>query len=141
MLVNYKPPFLIKNKDPERLIPATVKSTSDTVSEMIGTTLLGASTATTVPVVSGALQTHITCFNCNAKRHYSPDCPVETGVQHLQEQVQVNNYLSFHITPTDTHEYKFTFTQRRNNMQPSEISKTWILLDIQSTVFAFNNDK
>jgi hypothetical protein len=58
MLVNYKPPFPIKNKDPERSIPATVKSTCDTVSEMTGTTLLGTSSAATVPGVSGDLHTH-----------------------------------------------------------------------------------
>jgi hypothetical protein len=136
MLVNYKTPFPIKNKEYERPSLVVNKGNNDAISEMTGTALLTANT-NTVPGTDGKLHEHITCHVCHIKGHYSPDCPTQTmntGTQHLQmgdpPAKLANN--SSHTT-----EYHLTSTQ--SDDQHVSIPNTWILLDSQSTVSVFNN--
>jgi hypothetical protein len=115
MLVNYKPPLPVKNKDPNRPVTTVDKPKSDTISEMTGTTFLGAVNANTVLGNDSILHTHITCHNCQSKGHHSPNCPNSvstTGIQHLQ----LND--TQHDTTKDTSsgfEYHFILYQKQDS--------------------------
>jgi hypothetical protein len=143
MLVNYKSPFQAKNMntDQDKPVQSINKSSSDSVSEMTGTTFLGAANA--VPGKDGILHATTTCFACNGKGHFSGQCPSNTateypitGIQHLQ----VNSSPSTtENEPNGSDELEFTLLQNKN--LPNAIPDTWILLDSQSTVSVFNNPK
>ena len=73
----------------------------------------------TEPVVGtdGVTHSHITCYNCNNKGHYSGQCPTATGVGLAQ--------VGFQLTQSET----------------GGIKKSWILLDTCSTHSVSNNPK
>jgi hypothetical protein len=138
MLVNYKPLFPPKNKDPDRPTQNVNRNnnSNDSVSEMTGTTFLTAaniSNTNTVPGTDGILHPDITCFACQLQGHYSPACPTATGIQHLQINETIPDMSN------NAPEYHFTFTQKQ--AKPASIPNTWILLDSQSTVSVFNNSQ
>jgi hypothetical protein len=84
---------------------------------------------------------HITCFNCNEMGHYSNECPKErlTGKHHLMAGMAAGEF--------DNNVSEFTFHQGANrssvmmNQPSSVVLKDWILLDNQSIVDVFYNDR
>jgi hypothetical protein len=84
---------------------------------------------------------HITCFNCNEMGHDSNECPKErlTGKQHLMAGVVDGEF--------EDDGFEFTFHQGANrrsvllNQPSSAVLKDWILLDNQSTVDVFYNER
>jgi hypothetical protein len=84
---------------------------------------------------------HITCFNYNEMGHYSNECPKErlTGKQHLMAGVVDGEF--------EDNGFEFTFHQGANrrsvllNQPSSAVPKDWILLDNQSIVDVFYNER
>jgi hypothetical protein len=84
---------------------------------------------------------HITCFNCNEMGHYSNECPKErlTGKQHLMAGVVDGEF--------EDDGFEFTFRQGANhrsvllNQPSSAVPNDWILLDNQSVVNVFYNER
>jgi hypothetical protein len=95
---------------------------------------------------------HITCFNCGKKGHYSSSCTEarqESGVQSLMSGKETEDYpdeqlLGFKFFQQGT---KFEGTSDNSEMLKgvihhqggTSISRNWILLDNQSTVDVFCN--
>jgi hypothetical protein len=84
------------------------------------------------------LHANIKCYNCNKKGHYASDCPEPNNqeVQLLQISDEQPDYTSAFTFAQLSTRY-FTFGQNQRNL----ISDTWILLDSQSTVLVFKNQK
>jgi hypothetical protein len=79
----------------------------------------GLPTASVVPGSDGASHNTITCFNCNANRHYATACPSAVSlVQHTCLLAQTNPMADDRHTGIPNH---------------------WILLDSQSSISVFNN--
>jgi hypothetical protein len=76
-----------------------------------------ASTPNVVPGSDGTVHSTITCFNCIANGHYANSCPSAVSlVQHT-----------------------YTLAQSDMDSARTDIPKSWILLDSQSSISVFNN--
>lgn len=102
------------------------------------------------PVVGTDGITHpgVTCFKCDKKGHYAPECPDSETDDTVVPDTDVVQLLQVH-DEEDLGPSEFTFIQSNTtttfdddaHARLSMIPDTWVLLDSQSTVSVFKNPK
>ena len=125
----------------------------------LGTTEAGGIAFTNVGDVDGTAlanvegkkdKSGITCFNCNEKGHYSNECDKpdqrdnktkQTGTQLLMEGLEAFEESNFQFCQKEINTTDTGVETAYLHHQGGEISQDWVLLDNQSTVNVFSNQK
>ena len=101
-----------------------------------------ASVAMVVQGASGAkAKPHVLCFRCKQNGHYANDCPneQESGATMLLAGIEEGEFNELDDFQFLQHGESGANVVLQTNDKPSQVSKTWILLDNQSTVDVFAN--
>jgi Zinc knuckle len=129
LLVSYKKPSTGNMKNRETS-PATTSGNNPTAGETPQTELAFAQTSPPLEEVK--------CYNCNTMGHYASSCPAPArkGGETTTTSVQLLQNTENDKSDEDSRQFCFHL----DDGSP-EISRSWILLDSESTVSIFNNRK
>jgi hypothetical protein len=87
----------------------------------------------------GKDKSHITCFKCGQKGHYSNECDTEGATQMMMSDMETG---AFDKTPSTSFQFlQHEVEEGACHLQDTQVPRHWVLLDNQSTVGVFSNPK
>jgi Reverse transcriptase (RNA-dependent DNA polymerase) len=137
LLVSYKKPATVHTKNRET-IPTTNGGTGPSNAPTNANQQTELAFVQTSPPIE-----EVKCYNCNTMGHYAGSCPAPTRLRGTSASTGVQLLQSTNNDASDSNDGDHFCFHQDDSDSPDhpKISRSWILLDSESTVSIFNNKK